>query len=304
MMIDSPDCILFVQHGWTNTYQDILELAKVLKTVKDQIVALNFGCLRTWIKSQDILKLIKQKVAEVLNSYPDTLWRIIGYSLGGLLWLDFVDQHPELWSKINSIVLIGCPINGVDSFGIFKSSETKTAQYLLRSRKIITEKIAQSIPILSIAGDIGNKSDGAIGVETTQIVLGMFTCLPNLSHQELKTSPQVVKIIQKFWNLLPIRITPKKDLSIVLIERLQAIPGITDTQNLDFKRSQVYLLFQDGTSIHIWKNSLSIIYVFLVNKHRQCLYSGCVGLVNAQELQNNLEAIHQDYYELVIHGLG
>lgn len=302
-MIDSPDCILFVQHGWTDTHQDILKLAKNLKTAKNQIVALNFGWLKTWIKSEDILELIEQKVAEVLESYPDIPWRVIGYSLGGLLWLDFLDKHPELWSKINSIVLIGCPINGVDSFGILKPSEMRIAQYLLKSRQAVTEKIAQSIPTLSIAGDLGDKSDGTINIETTQLVCGKFTCLSNLSHAKLKTSPQVVEVIQKFWNLLPIQVIPKKDFAIILIERLQAVPGMTDTQNRDFERSQVYLLFQDGKSIRVWKNSINIIYVFLANKNRECLYSGCVGLVHAQELQNSLEAIHKDYYELVIHGL-
>ncbi|BBA79163.1 hypothetical protein RGRSB_0600 [cyanobacterium endosymbiont of Rhopalodia gibberula] len=301
-MIDPPDCILFVQHGWTDTHQDILQLVKTLKTAKNQIVALNFGWLKTWIESEDILELIEQKVVEVLDSYPDIPWRIIGYSLGGLLWLDFLDQHPELWSKINSIVLIGCPINGVQSFGILKPSETKIAKYLLKSRQAVTEKIAQSIPTLSIAGDLGDKSDGTIRIETTQVAFGEFTCLPNLSHAKLKTSPQVVEVIQKFWDFLPIQVIPKKDFAIILIERLQAVPGMTYTQNRDFERSQVYLLFQDGKSIRIWKNSLNILYVFLANKNKECLYSGCVCWVHAQELQNSLEAIHQDYYELVIHG--
>jgi hypothetical protein len=301
-MIDPPDYILFVQHGWTDTHQDILQLVKTLKTAKNQIVALNFGWLKTWIESEDILELIEQKVVEVLDSYPDIPWRIIGYSLGGLLWLDFLDKHPELWSKINSIVLIGCPVNGLESFGILNPLETEIAKYLLKSRQAVTEKIAQSIPTLSIAGDLGNNSDGTIRIETTQVVFGKFTCLPNLSHAKLKTSPQVVEVIQKFWDFLPIQVIPKKDFTIILIERLKAVPGMTYTQNRDIERSQVYLLFQDGQSIRIWQNSLNILYVFLANRNRECLYSGCVGLVHAQELQNSLEAIHQDYYELVIHG--
>ncbi len=303
-MIDAPDCILFVQHGWTDTHQDILQLAKVLGTAKNQIVALNFGWLKTWIKSEDILELIEQKASEVLASYPDIPWRIIGYSLGGLLWLDFLDKHPELWSKINSIVLIGCPVNGANSFGILNPSEIEIAQYLLKSRQAIAEKIAQSIPTLSIAGDLGNGTDGTIGVESSQLAFGKFTCLPDLSHAKLKTAPQVVEVIQEFWDFLPIPVIPKKDFATVLIERLQAVPGMTDTQNRDFERSQVYLLFQDGKSIRVWKNSLNILYVFLANKDKECLYAGCVGWVHAQELQNSLEAIHQDYYELVIHGLG
>lgn len=301
-MIDAPDCILFAHHGWTDTNQGILQLATTLGTAKTQVVALNFGWLKTWVKKEDIFEIIKQKTAEVLANYPDTPWRIIAYSLGGLLWLDFLEQHPELWSKINSLILIACPVNGTELFGILNPSEINIAKYLLKSRQKFAEKIAKTIPTLVIAGDLGNQSDGTIDVKTTKLAFGKFTCLPNLSHAKLKTDSQIVAVIQEFWDFLPIPVTPQKDLTNLLIERLKAVPGMTDTQNRDFERSQVYLLFQDGNSIRIWKNSINILYVFLANQKKECLYAGCVGWVHAQELQNSLEAIHQDYYELVIHG--
>lgn len=302
-MIDSPDFILLTQQGWTDTNQGIIRLATALGTPKTQIIAPNFGWLKTWIKIVDIQEMIEQQAREVLGNYPNTPWRVIGYSLGGLMWLEYIDRHPELWSKINSIVLIGCPVNGTKTFGILEPEKLEIAEYLLQSRQGMAEKIAHAIPTLVIAGDLGNGTDGTIRIKTTQIPSAKSVCLPGFSHANLKNEPQVIDAIEQFWYILPLPITPEKDLTTQLIERLRSIPGMTPIQNNDFERSQVYLMFQDGKTIRIWKNPLNVLFIFLADKNKNCLYSGCVGWLHAQELQDSLESIHQDYYELVIHGL-
>ncbi|HAC63689.1 MAG TPA: lysophospholipase [Cyanothece sp. UBA12306] len=302
-MIDSPDFILLTQHGWTDTNQGIIQLAKALGTAKTQIIAPNFGWLKTWSKVEDIREIIEQQATEIITNYPDIPWRIICYSLGGLMWLEFVHSHPELWTKINSIVFIGCPVNGTASFGILDPENLEIAAYLLKSRQDMAEKIAHAIPSLVIAGDLGNGTDGTIRIKETQIPSAKSVCLPGFSHANLKNEPQVIDAIEQFWYIIPLPISQEKDLTTQLIERLSSIPGMTPTQNNDFERSQIYLMFQDGKTIRIWKNPLNVLFVFLADREKKCLYSGCVGWIHAQELQESLETIHQDYYELVIHGL-
>ena len=88
-----------------------------------------------------------------------------------------------------------------------------------------------------------------------------------------------------------------------MIERLQLIPGMTDAHSRDFEKAKAYLNFERGISIKLWKNPLNVLHVFVSSEQEQCLYAGFVGWIHSDGLYQGLEAIHQDYYELVIHGL-
>ena len=82
-----------------------------------------------------------------------------------------------------------------------------------------------------------------------------------------------------------------------IVQRLQAIPGITDGHRRDFKSAAVFLTLPDGSSIRTWKNLLGIDHVFVASPTGDCLYAGFVGWVHSPNLQQALAAIQQDYAE-------
>ncbi|MEA5536544.1 serine aminopeptidase domain-containing protein [Crocosphaera sp. XPORK-15E] len=303
-MIDAPDFILFAQHGWADTNEEISQLATTLVTPKTKIIAPNLGWLKTWLSLDDLLETVETSSLEIIEKYPTTPWRIIGHSLGGLIWLELLNKHPKWWSKINSLVLIASPVGGADIARIIDplSLGIGIAKDLGKNRRIMADRVTKIIPTLVIAGNIDNGSDGTIPVSSTKLSYAHFVGLPGISHAQLKNHPHVVEVIQKFWQTSPSPALFEKDLPSILIERLQLIPGMTDAHPRDFERAQTYLTFEKGVSIRLWTNPLNVLHIFVANEQEECLYAGFVGWIHSDALNQALEAIHQDYYELVIHG--
>jgi hypothetical protein len=299
---NTPDFILFAQHGWADDSNAIAALARSVATPKTLIIAPDLGFFDTWLRIQPLIQKVERIAIDIISRYPTTPIRIIGHSMGGLIWLELLNRHPEWWSSVESLVLIGSPIGGADlgriidplGFGI------GIAHDLGINRRQIAKTIAQVIPTLIIAGDIDGGSDGTITVESTKFPYARFVCLSGLPHAILKNHPDVTAIIRNFW------VNPKKktllspiesDLSFQLIQRLQSVTGMTDAHRRDFGRAKALMLFKDGNTILSWKHPLQIDHVFVANRQRECLYSGYVGLIHAQGLQQTFEEIKKEYYE-------
>ncbi len=304
-MNDCPEFILFAQHGWADTNEEINQLATALTNDKTIIISPNLGWVKTWLSMEPLIEMVSQKAEEISQKYPQTPWRIIGHSMGGLIWVELLHQNPQWWEKIHSLVLIACPVGGADLGRIIDplSIGVGIASDLGKNRRLKADKITKIVPTLVIAGNTDNGSDGTIPISSTKLFYGHFVCLPNLSHNQLKNHPILVDVIQKFWKTSPTPALFEKDFPTILIERLQLIPGMTDGHSKDVEKAKSYLSFERGISIKLWKNALNIIHVFVVNEQQECLYTGFVGWIHSEGLYQALEAIHQDYYELVIHGL-
>lgn len=304
-MSDTPDFILFAQHGWADTNEEVSQLANLVGTAKTKIVAPNLGWIKTWLNFESLMDIVEQSVQEIQEEYPNIPWRIIGHSMGGLIWLELLHQHPEWWSNIHSLILVASPVGGSDLARIIDPFAVGIgiAKDLGKNRRTLADRITKIVPTLVIAGNVDNGSDGTIPVSSTKLSYAHFISLPNVSHVQLKNHPSLVEIIQKFWQSSPSPALFEKDFPTVLIERLQLIPGMTDAHSRDFERGKPYLSFEKGVSIRLWKNPLNVLHIFVANEREECLYSGFVGWIHADVLYQALEAIHHDYYELVIHGL-
>ncbi|MDJ0509584.1 MAG: lysophospholipase [Crocosphaera sp.] len=300
-----PDFILFAQHGWADSNEEISQLAKALATEKTKIISPNLGWIKTWLNIEPLIERVSEKAQTTLEEYPNIPWRIIGHSMGGLIWLEVLHQNPQWWEKIHSFTLIASPVGGADLARIIDplSIGVGIAADLGKNRRLIADRITKIVPTLVIAGNIDNGSDGTIPVSSTKLSYGHFVCLPNLSHSQLKNHSSVVEIIQKFWKTSPTPALFEKDFPTVLIDRLQLILGMTDGHPRDFEKAKPYLSFEGGISIELWKNPLNILHVYVANDQQECLYAGFVGWIHSEGLYQGLEAIHQDYYQLVIHGL-
>ncbi len=238
-MNDIPDLIIFAQHGWADSNEEISKLANTLATEKTKIISPNLGWVKTWLTMTPLVEIVSQKAQETLEQYPNIPWRIIGHSMGGLIWLEVLQKHPQWWEKIHSLILIASPVGGADLARIIDplSIGVGIAADLGKNRRFIADRITKIVPTLVIAGNIDNGSDGTIPVSSTKLSYGHFVCLPNLSHSQLKNHPSVVDIIEKFWKTSPTPALFEKDFPTVLIDRLQLIPGMTDGHPREFEKA-------------------------------------------------------------------
>lgn len=289
-VIKTPDFTLFAQHGWADNSRAISSLASAAATPNTQIIAPDLGWIKTWISIEPLIEQVEQLLIKAIASYPHTPIKIIGHSMGGLIWLEVLSRQPEWWSKIHTLVLIASPVGGADLARILDPLKLGIgmARDLGLNRREIAELIAQVIPTLVIAGDIDNGSDGTITVQSTKFDYAKFVCLPGLSHAVLKNHPDVVRTIQSFWANPPTPVDAQPELSVTLVRRLRSVPGMTDAHRRDFYRSKVYLRLDDGTEIRTWKNPLQVEHVFIADSDGQCLYAGFVGWRNRLDLQKTL----------------
>ncbi|HEY9707658.1 MAG TPA: alpha/beta hydrolase [Oculatellaceae cyanobacterium] len=301
MVTNTPDFILFAQHGWADNSRAIAALSRTVATPNTLIVAPDLGYVATWLRIQPLIQKVERTAIDIIARYPTTPIRIIGHSMGGLIWLELLNRHPEWWSSVESLVLIGSPIGGADlgrlidplGFGI------GIARDLGINRRQIAQTIAKVIPTLIIAGDIDGGSDGTITVGSTKFHHATFVSLPGLPHAILKNHPTVAETIRDFWlnPAKPALSIIEEDLSPLLIQRLQLVTGMTDAHLRDFYRAKVHFAFKDGITILTWKHPLQIDHVFVAKGKKECLYAGFVGLVHAKALRQTLEEIKREYYE-------
>jgi pimeloyl-ACP methyl ester carboxylesterase len=292
-MNPTPDFIIFAQHGWADTHHAIAALAKSLANPQSLLITPNLGWLKTWWRIEPLIQQVEAIASETISQYPDTPMRIIGHSMGGLIWLEILNQHPEWWSQIESFVLVASPIGGadlarlIDPFGV----GIGMAGALGINRRQIAQSIAKKIPTLVIAGDIDGGSDSTITVESTKFSGAKFVSIPNLAHAQLKNHPTVIGIIREFWANPTITDPSPLDFTAQLIERLQSIPGMTDAHPRDFARSQPYITFANGFTIRLWTSPLHVDHIFVANPEGECLYSGFVGWMHRAALHQALAEI-------------
>ena len=295
----TPDVILYAQHGWADDHRTIASLASSLATPSTMIVTPNLGYVRTWLWIDPLIQVVEAVVAENIARYPTSPMRVVGHSMGGLIWLEVLARHPEWWSQVESLVLVGSPVGGADLARAFDplGIGVGIARDLGINRRKIAEAIAAKIPTLVIAGDIDNGSDGTVTVQCTKIFGAEFVRLPDIHHAALKNHPLVAEAIQQFWAIVPERIPitmPRSDFSDTLIQRLQAVPGMTDAHERDFSRAEILIAFDNGVTIRTWKNLMGIDHIFVACPNGQCLYSGFVGWLHAENLRQALEALKQE----------
>ncbi len=298
MPIDKPDFILYAQHGWADTGSAIASLANRLATPKTLVVAPSLGFINTWLQIDPLIAAVEAIAIETNSRYPDVPIRIIGHSMGGLIWLEVLNRHPEWWSRVESLVLVASPVGGADLARLLDplSLGVGIARDLGKNRRKIAEAIALAIPTLVIAGDFDNGSDGTIPIGSTKFRNAQFVLLPGLSHAIMRHHSDVATVIQDFWaSEKTLSDISEPELTDLLIQRLQLVSGITDAHHRDFSKAQVCFTLENGISICTWKNLLGIDHVFVSCPDGKCLYSGYVGWLHSEDLRQALQEIEREF---------
>lgn len=296
MSVNYPEYLLFAQHGWADTAKDIANLAQRAAASSPVVItAPSLGLIKTFIRIQPLVAKLEQIAAEIINNYPEVPIRIIGHSMGGLMWLEVLQRNPQWWSKVHSLILLGSPVGGsniariIDPLGI----GIGTARDLGKNRRAMAEKIAQQIPTLSVASDFQMGSDGLVTVENTKFAHANCLLVSGIPHHALKFHSDLIPIIQNYWTNPQLGLPQTDNLANQLIHRLRSIPGMTDGDYWYFERSQPVARFADGTTICTWNHPLGMNHVFVGRKKTQCLYAGYVGLLHARRLQQVIREIRQ-----------
>ncbi|MBP0018804.1 MAG: alpha/beta hydrolase [Cyanobacteria bacterium SBLK] len=294
--LSQPDFILFAQHGWADTDRQIQTLAKSL-TSSEWVIAPNLGWFKTWWRIDPLIQTVEEIAIATLQKYPDTPWRILGHSMGGLIWVELLHKHPEWRSRVHSLILIASPIGGSDLGRLFDASflGLGIAKDLSKNRREMVEEIAKEIPTFAIAGDIDKGSDGTIVVGSTQCDRAQFVTLP-ISHPELKNHLSLIPLIQTFWKNPILTSPPKSTLKTELIRELRRIPGVLDAHPRDFPRAKITANLPEGMTLRTWKNPLNQLqHIFLGDRRDRCIYSAFITWKKYPEFQQKLAEILDRY---------
>jgi hypothetical protein len=277
----NPDFLLFTQHGWADDCKAIAFLAKGLATPQTLITNPDLGWMQTWLRIEPLIDKLDLIAVQVISNYPTTPIRIVGHSLGGLLWLEVLDQHPEWWSNIHSLALVGSPVGGsdlgrmFDPFGAFPLM----ARGLATNRRPVATAIAAAIPTLIVASDLDGGSDGTVPLECTKFDGATFELLQGIRHGTLRNHPATIAAIAKFWQN-PQILSPQFSLADRVIQFLHALP-ITDGHPRDFDKATEWIILREGLTLRLWKNLLGVDHLFVADREGKCLYSGYFGWKDA-----------------------
>jgi hypothetical protein len=291
----SPSFLVFSQHGMVDTYHAMDDLAKRNSDENVRVIAPDLGMLNTLLSIEPLITKVETIAAREIRAYPEVPIRIIGCSLGGVIWTEILTRHPEWWSRIESFVLLGSPIGGAhlakiaDPLGWVNFA---IAQDLGVDRRALAEAIAQAVPTLIIAGDSDQGGDGTVLVQTTQFRHATFVCIPGVNHPGLRFSEAVDQSIRAFWAERPKHIVLSEARSVTeTIAQLRSVPGMTDAHPKYFGRSQPIGTIKEGIHLRVWNNPLGVKHVFLANEKGECEFGGYVGWVHREGLDRAIQSV-------------
>ena len=291
----NPSYLVFSQHGMVDTHQAMELLAQRNSDSNSRIIAPDLGYLNTLFNIEPLITKVETVAIREIQNYPDVPIRIIGCSLGGVIWTEILTRHPEWWPNVESWVLLGSPIGGAHLAKIADPLNLvgfAIAQDLGVDRRPLAEAIATQVPTLIVAGDSDSGSDGTVLVQTTQFKHARFVCVPGVDHPGLRFSEAVDREIQSFWAEDPKNIVLSETRSIMeTISQLRSVPGMTDAHPKDFERSQPIATLKDGTILRIWNNPLGVKHIFLENDRGECEFGGYVGWVHNDGLDRMIESM-------------
>lgn len=292
-----PDYILYAQHGWADIDRGVGNLARQIASPQAEVVVPNLGFVNTWIRMAPLVDRVEAIAHQTQQRHPNTPIRIVGHSMGGLIWLEVLSRHPEWWPLVESLVLIASPIGGADLSRIIDplSLGIGIARDLGTNRRLLAERIAANVPTLIIAGDYDGGSDGVVPLECTKVPRASYVEVSQINHAGMKQHPEVATIIQSFWQNAECLCVPNSIESSCdyVIRQLQAIPGITDAHYRGFSKSEIWAQLPGNLMLRTWRSNFGIHHAFLSNGMGDCLFAGFVGWPHTQALYDALHQIRE-----------
>ena len=288
-----PKQLIFAQHGWSDSGRYLGQLVRSVAPPDSEVIAPSLKFINTWL-CIDWLVQEKEAIAQAaLSRYPDLPVRIVGHSMGGLIWTELLHRHPEWWERVESFVMVGSPIGGsdmarlIDPWGL----GIGIARDLGRDRRNLAEQIAKAIPTLVIATDLGQGNDGLVAVEATKVPGSEFRLLSDVRHSAMRYSPVVAQEVKRFWQRAKVEPEQLSPTAEQAIRALRAVPGMTAASYRDFTRAQRCCWLGEGLTLRSWTNPAQVPHVYLADEAGNCLFAGYVGWGHRRGLRRVLRQL-------------
>lgn len=286
--------VVFAQHGWADTPDSVGKLARMIADPDMQVIAPDLGYIRTWLRIEPLIAHVEQIARETLAAYPESQLRIIGHSMGGLIWTEVLHRNPAWWQRIEWFTLIASPIGGahlgrlIDPLGI----GIGIAADLGTSRRMIAKRLAMHIPMLVLAGVTDGFSDDVVTISSTRIPGAQMLALPGFSHAELRYHPLLVAVLRHYCATGNPCAAPDSEFDEQLVDAILAVRGMTDAHHPPL-RFEGMLRTHTGTTISTGRNLAGVQHVYVSQASGTVLYGGYVGWMHEAGLQRTLKQLQQ-----------
>jgi len=207
-----------------------------------------------------------------------------------------LDRHPEWWTRVDGVVLIGSPIGGVDLARLADPLDLAIGRDLKVDRRPLATRLATRVPLLSIAGKSDASGDGTVRVAEATAPGVRTVVVPGVHHRALRSSRVVILLCREFFRRVDPPAPPLGD----LVSRLRAIPGMTDSRSRSIFQPPLALLFRGGAALLAGRTLLGIDEVAFFAPDGTPRYAGYVGWDNAHHLRHGLAALRRDYADALL----
>jgi len=89
--------ILFAQHGWADTNRAMVRFGQTIASPRALVIAPNLGYIRSWLRIEPLIEQVERAAAEALAQHPEARLRIVGHSMGGLIWIELLTSTRNGW---------------------------------------------------------------------------------------------------------------------------------------------------------------------------------------------------------------
>ena len=263
---------------------------RALAGANDLVVATALGHTRIWISMAGLVERVEAEAMEAVAAHPEAPIRIIGHSIGGLIWLEILDRHPDWLARTEALALLGSPVRGTP-LGLYLDLRGRLiGRDLKADRRQVAERIAAAVPTLTIAGDLVLRGDGVISVASTRFNHTRRIVLPRVSHAGLRWSWRVRRLVGAFFDQPD---APATD-SAGLIARLAALPGLTKGASRLVWQARPTLLFRDGCTVRVLHRPFRSHQVFVADSEGLCLFCACISHKAVAGLDRALDEIRRE----------
>ena len=77
MVNDHPEYLLFAQHGWADTGNNLGRLVKAAVDPQTKLIVPSLGLIKTFIRIEPLVKRLEQIATEAIARHPNTPIKIV-----------------------------------------------------------------------------------------------------------------------------------------------------------------------------------------------------------------------------------
>jgi pimeloyl-ACP methyl ester carboxylesterase len=283
--------LLFAQHGWADTNRAMLRFGQTVAPPDTLMVAPRLGYVQTWLRMEPLIASVERTAAEALAQHPTARIRVVGHSMGGLIWIELLARHPEWLARTDRLVLVGCPVGGAELARIFDPFGLAIGRDLRVDRRALAEAVASIVPTLAIVGDRLGRHDGTVSHESARLDHARFVVAPASSHASSRGDRWVTLLTRAFFE----EPAPAATDLHTLIAQIQTVPGVRPVEAQLFRLARVIVMFADGATIRLFDIVPGLELIFVADAEGRCVYAGGVPWPRRRALRRAVHEMTQEH---------